>query len=296
MNPLAIFAIIVAIVVAYYGAVGLGGAGIFRGPGPLATGPGTSEVRNPQPIQRAPSGGSAGEERPRPGESPYKGKVRISTVQRGGERPDQEYVIINYAGGFFGIGRSQSPRELAVDVTGWRIGGLRQSDTVPRAFDIPEIDSSERDVILSPGGEIIVVTGTPSYTRNFRENQCTGYFNESHFFTPSLSGSCPDSSPDRSFLLSQGFSGECVDAIRSVSSCRRATGPFLAGVIGERCIDWMNRNFSYSGCVANFRERRGFLKNTWRVSLKRPTKMFDPRHDRVFLWDPNGLVVDEFEY
>jgi hypothetical protein len=93
-----------------------------------------------------------------------------------------------------------------------------------------------------------------------------------------------------------GFNGECIDAIDAVPSCRQPVGPFAAGVIGDRCINYMRENFSYIGCVKNFRDTRDFLGDTWRVSLNRVKKMFNSRHDRVFLWDQNGLLADEFEY
>src|SRR3989344_1855620 len=166
----------------------------------------------------------------------------------------------------------------------------------PRAFNIPEIDATDEDILLPPGGELVILIGTPSYQRNFRENACTGYFNQSYSFTPSLSNSCPDDNPDRAHLLALGFNGACIDAIRAVPACRTPQGPFQAGVIGRECIDYMNKNFSYVGCVENVRDEGGFLKNIWRVSLRRPTKLFDPRHDIVTLRDQQGLLVDEFEY
>ncbi|MBI4132689.1 MAG: hypothetical protein HY473_01130 [Candidatus Sungbacteria bacterium] len=296
MNPLGIFSIIVAIVVGFFG-LSATDFGTFGGGGPIATGPGSYGVRNPQPVSR---GGSYFAPSPqesvtpvalKPGESPYKGKVRISTVERFGDRPEQEYVIIRYSGGFFGSSQDQPIR-----MSGWRIGSDRASEVIPQAFEIPEIDAVERDIILPPGGELIVVTGTPTYQRNFRENTCVGYFNESHAFTPFLSSSCADQPEDRGDLLRRGFSGACIDAIRDIPECRQNRKPLFAGIIGQDCADYIAKNFSYVACVRDFRDSRDFLKNTWRVSLKRSQKLFDPRHDRAILRDRQGLLVDEFEY
>lgn len=300
MNPLAILAIVVALVVGYFG---ISATDFFSlgGSGPIATGPGSYEVRNPQPI--SPGGTSGGGSRQesgtqtnlRPGESPYTGQVRISTVERFGDRPEQEYVIIRYGGGFFGLG-SQSNREPPINMTGWRIGSAKSSEVIPRAFNISEIDATEQDIILPSGGELIVVTGTPAYQRNFRENACVGYFNESHAFTPFLSSSCADRPVDRSELLRRGFNGACIDAIRDIPECRQNRRSLFAGIIGQDCADYIAKNFSYVACVRDFRDQRDFLKNTWRVSLKRSQKLFDSRHDRVILRDRQGLLVDEFEY
>lgn len=299
MNPLAIFGVIIGLIVAFYSLTAQEN-GIFKvGKGPIATGPRSGEVRNPQPVQGggsySGSGPAAnnGQRQPvlKPGESHYKGAVRIATVERFGDRPENEYLVLRYSGGSVGSGR---PRPI--DVSGWGISTRRESEAIPRAFNIPEIDAVEQDVLLPPGGELVIITGQQSYTRNFRENQCVGYFNESHLFTPFLSGSCVDDVINRADLLARRFNGACIDAIEAIPSCRRPLGPFAPAVVGSACIEYMNENFSYFGCVKNFRDKKGFLKDTWRVSLRRSRKMFDPRHDRVVLRDQNGLLVDEYEY
>lgn len=302
MNPLAILAIFLALVVGIFSLSSQGGIFGGSGNGPIATGPGSgSEIRNPQPISEGSSAGAGStaelQNRPAPGESPYKGVVHISSVQRGSTVVSEEYAVIRYGGSFFGFGTTKSNQALPVNITGWQIGTPRSSAFIPRAFTIPEIDLSERDILLPPGGEAIIVTGTPAYTRNFRENQCVGYFTESNSFTPGLSSSCPDR-PGRSLLLDMKFNGACIDAIEGISSCRTpaSRGPFAPAVVGQACLDFMNENFNYFGCVKNLRDRRDFLESTWRVSLKRGQKLFDPRHDRVLLRDESGLLVDEFEY
>lgn len=301
MNPVAIFGVIIGLIVAFYGLTADEGGLFGGGKGPLATGPRSAEVRNPQPIQIQGGGGSGGspssgggsrrEPELKPGESPYKGVIRIGSVERFGDRPENEYLTLRYSGGSF-----ESNRLQPIDITGWRIATRRESEAIPRAFNIPEIDAVEQDIWLPAGGELVIVTGAASYTKNFRENQCVGYFNESHLFTPFLSNSCPDDIINRSDLLARRFNGACIDAIEAVPACRQPAGPFLAGVIGGECIDYMRQNFSYYGCVKNFRDKKNFLKNTWRVSLRRSRKMFDSRHDRVILRDAQGLLVDEFEY
>lgn len=303
MNPSGVIILIIALLIGYFA---LSGSDLFMsGTDPLATGPGRgSKIQNPQPV--ATGGGFFGTSptpqnqaapQPPPGVSPYKDKVRISTVERSNLRPDQEYVVISYGGGFFGLfGSNQSQQSQPVDVTGWTIGNLKATERIPQAFNIPEIDAAERDIFLPPGGNLVVVTGTPTYQQNFRENACVGYFNQTRSFTPSLSDSCPDADVSRSVLLGMGFNGICIDAIESVSACRTPRGPFDISSIKSECVDYMNENFSYVGCIKNFRDSKDFLKNTWRVSLKRNTKLFDPRHDRVILRDRAGLLVDEFEY
>ncbi|MEK9148305.1 MAG: hypothetical protein AAB650_02600 [Patescibacteria group bacterium] len=299
MNPIAIIGVIIALIIAYFSFSGsdfLGGGG-----GPIATGPGGSEVRNPQPVSRgggfffSPTPSPEPSVLPQPGVSPWRGKVRLSTVQRFSERTEEEYAIIRSSGGFFGFGGSSGQGE-PVDITGWSISSLKSSATIPRAFNIPEIDAAEQDIFLAPGGELIIVTGTPTYQRNFRENQCVGYLSQSNIFTPSLYSYCPDSRPNRQEFLNRGFSGVCIDFIERIPTCRMPAVGFDQSGIGRDCAEYVSVNFNYVGCVKNSRDKKDFLSSTWRVSLKRGQKLFDSRHDRVTLRDKNGLTVDEFEY
>lgn len=298
MNILAIIGVLVAVVIGIF-TVSSGGLFEDRGGGPIATGPGSREIRNPQPISRqsrvrprvAPQPPTrttpAPLPEPAPGVSAFRDAVRISTVRRSGTSPAEEYVILKHV---------DSRTDFEIDVTGWQIASLKSSALIPRAVRIPEIDVPEEDIVLPRGGVLTIVVGTPTYQRNFRENRCVGYLNQQHRFTPSLSSSCPDSRPDRGLLLARGFSGACIEFIERIPACRTPTIRFKDSSIGNECIAYINRNFTYAGCVANFRDRSDFLRNSWRVSLKRPTKLFDPRHDRVTLRDAQGLLVDEFEY
>ena len=302
MNPIAVIGFIVAVVVGYFAFRGgdRGGGG-----GPIATGPGTGEIQNPQPVAksrgRAPPARTtpgapspAGTPLAPPGQSPYADYISIASLQRSSATPDKEYIVLQYGGSFFGSGGQKQP----IDVTGWTISTVEtgQVATIPRAFNIPEIDATEQDVFLPPGGKLIVVSGTPGYQRNFRENACVGYFNQSFSFTPSLSNSCFDPNPGKSALISLGLSGVCIDFIDSIPGCRTPTIGFQQSGIGQECVDYIREHFSYVGCVKDFRSDPKFLKNTWRVFLGLPRKFYDPRHGRVSVRDRDGLLVDEFEY
>ena len=307
MNPLAILALVLALLVGFY---------IFSGAhssflngnttGPIATGSGAgSEIQNPQPVR---SGGgffgnffspSSNSPPPSsaptlaPGESPYKGKVYISYIQRSGNSPNQEYISIRSSYAYTSTG---SQAYAPIDITGWTVASLRSSAHIPLAFNVAEIDAAEQDIFLSSGGELIALTGTPDYTSNFRENVCTGYLNQAHVFTPALSYSCADANPDRTKLLNMGFNGACINTIASVPPCTIPQGTFQAGIIGVECVNYMVEHLSYAGCVDNFRDTKNFLKNEWRISFKLPRKLYDPTHDRIALRDQNGLLVDQFEY
>ena len=296
--------------------------GVGTGEGPLATGSESDEIRNPQPagggglfgfLFGGGGGGSGGATGARqdislgrgapspvpagtppgggfqPGISPHQGQIAIATVQRS-EQANNEYVVIRRSSVRSGTGAPP------IDVTGWRLRGRDAGGTIGRAYDIPEIDATQHDIFLPPGGEVTVLTGTPAYQRNFRENRCVGYFTQSYDFRPALTASCPDDNPSRSALLNRGFSGQCIDFIQHISACRTPSLGFEQSGFGLACTEYIAENFNYMGCVANFRDEPNFLINRWRVFLGSSRILFDPRHDIVELRDHNGLLVDTFEY
>ena len=186
--------------------------------------------------------------------------------------------------------------EGPIDVTSWRIASRHFFGIIPQAYTIPEFDTAERNIVLPAGGELTVTSGIPPYTRNFRENACIGYLNQTYSFTPALPDACPDDDPSRADLLARNFSGACIDFIMRIPECRTAKITFAQSVLGQTCLDYINQNFNYNGCVENFRSQSGFLRDQWRAYFGSANKLFDPRHDTVTLYDRNGLVVDTFEY
>jgi hypothetical protein len=281
--------------------------------GPLATGPTDAAIQNPQPIGAAVSSGAGsrssdtrsqgyriqGQEsektgdtktvQPKPGYSRYERTVIISRVQRSAD-PAKEYAVIRN-GSFF------NRAEAAVSLNGWTLESRKSGKIIiPSAEEIPLIDADTRSIVLPSGGEVIIVSGQTTFGRSFRENVCTGYFSQSHTFTPSIA-SCNAIPFNAQELLDSGYNSACVDYVRSIPRCRIPTIPYeKSGRIGNACIEYITGAYSYSGCVARFRDNTTFFKKTWRAFLNQPTRIFDALHDRVILRDNEGLIVDEFEY
>lgn len=275
---------------------------------PLAAGSSDSAIQNPQPIAEpgsmlrpvtpsrpsSPSrGGTKGTDakdiQPKPGYSPYENVVSILRVQRSTD-PTKEYVTIRN-GSFF------NKTEAVVSINGWTIESRKSGKiAIPAAEEIPMIDAGTRQILLSPRGEIIIISGISTFGRSFRENSCTGYFTQYHSFEPPLE-SCAAIPFNAQELLDRGYNSDCVDFVRSISRCRIPNIPYeKSGRIGSACIDYITNTYSYAGCVAQFRDSGDFFQNTWRAFLNQPSSLYDSRHDRVILRDGEGLIVDEFEY
>ena len=321
MDSAAFFVLIIGVViVAIMFSGGPSDLSFLGGPsglGPYATGPGSNtEIRNPQPVAEqkssggffgtlgslahpppSPSPSSAATAMPvakTPGHSPYEGIIRISYVERSSDSPQDEYVALMNGGWF-------SSLNFSVDITGWTIESIKHDRrTIGRAYDIPYIDADTRTIVLPPGGTVYAVTGTGNIGFGFRENGCTGYFNQFSRFTPGLSGSCIDRQSYeriRSQFLDAGLPGACIDYVASLPSCTVPQINFEnGGKIGQNCIDYISKNISYNGCVKNYREDKNFYRNTWRVYFGLTQKLFDKSHDRIILRDQNGLFVEQFEY
>ena len=314
-----VFVILVLGVIAIVAVTFSGSSPFSSSGGPIATGPGSSsEIRNPQPVQSGRSflglgnifstppslpslpktiNPSVSQSRAtKPGYSQYEGAILISNVDRSSDIPKKEYVTLRN-GGYFGFGST----EIAVNITGWTIeNSKKEKYAIPKAFNIPYIDADAVDILLPSGGEIYAVTGSSDLGMSFRENGCTGYLNQYYQLTPPINGSCMDhqsSGQIRSRFLDLGLSGECIDFVSSLSSCRIPAFNFEnSGRIGNNCITYISQNISYNGCVKNYRNDKNFMKNTWHIFLNRSQKLFDPKHDRVILRDSQDLIVDQFEY
>ena len=127
---------------------------------------------------------------------------------------------------------------------------------------------------------------------NFRENLCTGYFDETSIFTPSLYHSCPR--PDRKDLI--GFSDSCINIISYANSCRTIAPSYPSRVPDSECASYISAHFNYAGCVADYRNRADFYSRNWLIWMQRSADFFRNTVDHIILKDQQGRGVDEYNY
>jgi len=125
----------------------------------------------------------------------------------------------------------------------------------------------------------------------FRENICTGYFTEHTNFTPSISKQCPQ--PDTFDLLYLG--DKCIATIDKIPRCTIPTATHFFAQSSE-CSSYMIQNFTYAGCVRNYRNDEDFYENQWYVWLNRDTELFRNIHETLLLRDAAGKFVDGQQY
>lgn len=214
--------------------------------------------------------------------SPYFKKIRIGSVSPGSPRSyGQVYLTTNLKEG------------EAVNVTGWLIKGKRGSHFIPQAVEVygPLGLTSPGDIVLKKGHILNIYSSKSVIGQNLRLNKCTGYLENLFDFIPALPRDCPKTYSDRSELYE--FSGQCEDYVRSLGVCRMPEMNFLWLTGDSKCRDFLDK-VNYRGCFDKYRPEADFLSREWRVWTG--SRFLDERHDRVLLFDKNGLLVDERGY
>lgn len=188
----------------------------------------------------------------------------------------------------------------SINITGWRI----QSEAVGHSLRIPEgvnlphsaIVNKTAPIVLSPGQTAIIVTGDSPLGMSFRENMCTGYFDQFQNFTPAISRSCPLPIHDfeRFYLGNTHSYDACKAFIKTVDRC---TVPLdVPTGLSDDCWHFIDNHLNYNSCVVAHTGDKGFFGNTWRIYLGRDDEFFTKKYDTIKLLDSAGNTVDLLSY
>jgi hypothetical protein len=224
--------------------------------------------------------------------SVYKGLVTIrhSVGSLLTNDPQKEYVTIAASG----------RATTGIDITGWRI----QSEAVGHSLRIPEgvslphsaIVNQTEPIVLSAGQSAIITTGDSPVGMSFRENLCTGYFDQFQNFTPSLPHLCPLPQSDftRFYLGNQHSYDACLAYVKTVQRCIIPLD--TPSNLSTDCNRFIDTNLNYNGCVAQHTADPNFFGNTWRIYLGQDDQFFTKTHDTIKLLDSSGNTVDLLSY
>ena len=220
--------------------------------------------------------------------SPYYQKVRLSSVSRGTVSGNKAVTQIAL--------RADSSLKEEINITGWKMKGNKGDwVVVPQAINDlnPLRFWNEGDIIVNSGHYVYLYRASSPMVRSFRLNKCTGYFNEFYKFAPSLPNNCPGIDRDETI----SFTGKCQNIIASLGRCRVPTSNQLNdySVLGESACRAYLDEINYRGCYNRYHSDVDFLSKEWRIWLNKSIG-FDPLHDRILLFDKNGLLVDEKIY
>jgi len=186
------------------------------------------------------------------------------------------------------------PEKATVNVSAWRVQGLRGASFVPKAVPVYEANglASEADIYLRNSDTLyLYLGGSSAIGKNFRLNKCMGYLPNVSEFSPYLPRECP--LPDRSEY--SNFTGQCQNYISSLGACGIPNFNDVRLPQGDyACRSYLQKNFSYPSCMERYRGDANFIKPEVRAWIG--GGFLDQYHDKVRLYDLKGLLVDAYEY
>ncbi len=216
--------------------------------------------------------------------SPYFKKVKISSA-----------YVSSWITAPSQISLSFSLKGETINITGWRLKSNRGEMIIPQAINIydPSGFLPQEDIAVSENSSVNIYSNKSPINGNLRLNKCTGYLEESYDFNPSLPQNCP--SIPRSEIVY--LSGECQSYILSLWGCKLPETSFYNTLLGSdqgnACRAFLN-TISHGSCFQKHRYDLDFLSNEWRIWMDQD--ILDLKHDRLWLLDKNGLLVDEYIY
>lgn len=221
--------------------------------------------------------------------SPYADQVVLRTGGARRDEPQEEYIEIN-------------ARRLStsVSITGWKLVNVTKDRIItigryPRVAYPFQRNQSEEVVVLAPDEQVYVFTGFSPIQTSFKENICTGYFENTNDFGKSLSRSCPDAD-DEDVLedLDLDDNDDCVDFVGRIGRCEDYRGlPSDDEGLSRSCIEYIDEQLTYEGCVDLFEDRTDFDGDAWHIyaNLFYTSELWED-DDLVLLIDASGQQVD----
>lgn len=214
-----------------------------------------------------------------PNKSIYADKIKIDYVQGSSDIPNNESIII------------KNTSDKSIDITGFSVETFAYNKyVVPKAHNLPGFSAfALDDIILNPDGELYINVGTQERKINFRENICTGYFDEKSDFGNTLYHQCP--LIDASKLLK--FTDICISELNNIQRCTMYA-PTL--ILDPECNQFAVEHYSYAGCVNDYKKTSDFYSDRWVAWMQRTSDFFRNEHELVKLKDAGGKLIDEYQY
>jgi len=212
------------------------------------------------------------------------GKIEIDDAEIEEDNFKEEYLVL------------VNESEEAISVSGWTLESKTDYTSIPQAIKNLSYSFSTKeysDIILNHDDELIVSMGKSPNGINFRVNKCSGYFNNSYTFYPSLDENCPELDESEYSHLKK----TCRDFIEDLDKCEVPNYSSDHTVNGDsQCTSFLNAHFNYSGCYTDYYQDIDFFESEWRVFINKSVDIFNDYTDKIILKDNGGMVVDEYEY
>jgi hypothetical protein len=229
--------------------------------------------------------------------------VRLERAQADEASAEEEYVVISVS--------DDAP--TAIPITGWqivsKITGTRV--TIGAGTALPRHGSVNREqpITLKSGHRALISSGPSPIGTSFRENRCTGYFEQFQAFTPDLPTQCPRPIDTFETHAPAAVYTEANDTNNDgESNCRafinrldRCTVPTVdldrvTPPLSRTCQRFIEQTFTYSQCVTRTQEEPDFTGTTWRIYLNSTGELWQNEREVLRLVDDTGRTVDVATY
>lgn len=202
--------------------------------------------------------------------------------------PQKEYLRI----------LSDDASDKTVDISALSLRGSAYGVTaqIPQAAEKPVLASAyeKSDVMVPPGGRVLISSGRSPIGTSFRVNACTGYLNQFQTFTPDLRQECPD--PIEELKKTSAYDDySCRAFVEGLPRCR-AYGGALPPTMSAACKGFIAQKLNYNSCVAAHSSEKDFYRDEWRLFLEQTTELWKNKQEIIRLMDPNGATIDAITY
>lgn len=219
-------------------------------------------------------------------ESPYNGKITLSAARSKEKEAKKEYLTITIRAGTDGV-----------LITGWKLKNSKGEEfKIGKGAHLvfsSEVNPQE-DIVLMRREKAIIITGRSPVGTSFKTNECVGYFQQFQEFFPSLRESCPFPGNEDN-IQSAGLNDTCLNYIERLPSCRIPLGQKPLN-LDNQCLNFIEENINYNGCVKEHKQDADFYKDTWMVYLNRDAEIWKQQREDITLYDQNGKLVDLVSY
>lgn len=228
------------------------------------------------------SGSSSSKQEVKPTVSPYYGLAEI----RGVREKNSSHVSL--------ITLSIRPRQGEnIDITGWTIETRKGKAVIPQAMEYYQSFYIPHNIIIKENNTIYLIGAKSPLgsDKSFRLNSCFGYLSRSRNFYPSVRTNCPSLDLEELYHLKP----YCQDFLLHSYGCEMPdySSDFKIST-DSQCVDFILEYFTYSGCFKKHSQKDNFLSDYWYVYLN--NDIVEPLHDIIYLYDQNGLLIDEYIY
>ncbi len=222
--------------------------------------------------------------------SPYFRAVTLQSGNLGATVAADEYMRL----------RAESGTGSGINISGWKIVSTESGRvaSIKKGLErmYPEaLNNTELDIILRPGDSVYLSTGRSPQGHSFRENKCTGYYEQFFDYSPSLSMNCPRLSQEKLPARPNQLKDNCLDYIRSFPQCQLPQQNIPEKYAGD-CQSFVESHVGYAKCFDLHKNDADFLTNEWRVFLGYDEDIWKSQRETIQLLDAQGRVVDQYKY